>query len=68
VVVEGWPDTPDTSGASGAAVTAGELTAWVRDSLGSFKAPARVELLEELPTTATGKVLRRTVRDQLAGG
>ena len=49
-------------------VTVDELTAWVRDHLGSFKAPVRVELVEELPTTATGKVLRRTVRDRLAEG
>jgi len=60
VVVEDGPDHPD------AGTTAEELTTWVRDHLGSFKAPVRVELLEELPTTATGKVLRRTVRERLA--
>ena len=61
VVVEAGTDAPDTGG------TAEELTAWVRDHLGSFKAPVRIELLDELPTTATGKVLRRTVRDLFAG-
>jgi len=60
VVVEDGPDHPD------AGTTVEELTTWVRDHLGSFKAPVRVELLEELPTTATGKVLRRTVRERLA--
>jgi acyl-CoA synthetase (AMP-forming)/AMP-acid ligase II len=55
------------SGSADPTATAEELTAWVRDHLGSFKAPVRVELLEELPTTPTGKVLRRSVRDQLSG-
>ena len=58
----------DTAGGSpDAGTTVEELTSWVRDHLGSFKAPQRVELVEELPTTATGKVLRRAVRDQLGG-
>jgi fatty-acyl-CoA synthase len=61
VVVENGSGTTDTG------ATAEELTTWVRDHLGSFKAPVRVELLDELPTTATGKVLRRTVRDRFSG-
>ena len=60
VVVESGADTSDSGEMTE------ELKGWVRDHLGSFKAPARVELLKELPTTATGKVLRRTVRDWLA--
>lgn len=55
------------SGAADTGATAEELTAWVREHLGSFKAPVRIELLAELPTTATGKVLRRSVRDRLSG-
>jgi long-chain acyl-CoA synthetase len=42
-----------------------ELTEWVRHHLGSLKAPARIVVVDELPTTATGKVLRRVVRDQM---
>ena len=42
-----------------------ELIDWVRHHLGSLKTPGRVVVLEELPTTATGKVLRRVVRDQM---
>jgi acyl-CoA synthetase (AMP-forming)/AMP-acid ligase II len=57
----------DGTSESDPGVTVDELTGWVRDHLGSFKAPVRIELLAELPTTATGKVLRRTVRDRLAG-
>ena len=44
-----------------------ELAAWVRRSLGSFKTPSRIVVRDELPTTATGKLLRRVVRDELAG-
>jgi acyl-CoA synthetase (AMP-forming)/AMP-acid ligase II len=47
--------------------TAEDLSSWVREHLGSFKVPGRIEVFEELPTTATGKILRRVVRDQLAG-
>jgi acyl-CoA synthetase (AMP-forming)/AMP-acid ligase II len=42
-----------------------ELTEWVRHHLGSLKTPGRIVVLDELPTTATGKVLRRVVRDQM---
>ncbi len=42
-----------------------ELRDWVRERLGSFKVPTRVALVDELPATATGKVLRRVVREQL---
>ena len=45
--------------------TADELGGWVREHLGSFKVPGRIDVFEELPTTATGKILRRAVRDQL---
>jgi acyl-CoA synthetase (AMP-forming)/AMP-acid ligase II len=38
---------------------------WVRTRLGSLKTPETIEIVEELPQTATGKVLRRQVRDEL---
>jgi acyl-coenzyme A synthetase/AMP-(fatty) acid ligase len=44
-----------------------ELVVWVRRSLGSLKTPSHIEVRDELPTTATGKVLRRVVRDELSG-
>ena len=44
-----------------------ELGVWVRQSLGSLKTPSLIEVRDELPTTATGKVLRRVVRDELSG-
>jgi acyl-CoA synthetase (AMP-forming)/AMP-acid ligase II len=48
------------------AVVVEELIVWVRSSLGSLKTPSVIEIRQELPTTATGKVLRRVVRDELA--
>jgi long-chain acyl-CoA synthetase len=45
---------------------AAELTGWVRERLGSIKTPGRFVVCDELPLTASGKVLRRVVRDQLA--
>jgi acyl-coenzyme A synthetase/AMP-(fatty) acid ligase len=43
-----------------------ELADWVRGLLGTLKAPGRVVVYAELPVTASGKVLRRVVRDELA--
>jgi acyl-CoA synthetase (AMP-forming)/AMP-acid ligase II len=42
------------------------LAAWVHQHLGTFKTPTRIVVVEELPSTATGKLLRREVRDRLA--
>jgi acyl-CoA synthetase (AMP-forming)/AMP-acid ligase II len=47
-------------------VSTDELTAWVRNDLGGLKAPKLLVIAEELPMTATGKVLRREVRSQLS--
>ncbi len=60
VVVEQRPDGP------GPDQIAEALMTWVREQLGSFKAPVRVDVFDELPATATGKVLRRVVRDRLS--
>ena len=38
---------------------------WVRARVGSLKTPEIIELADDLPQTATGKVLRRQVRDEL---
>ncbi|GAA4674115.1 AMP-binding protein [Gordonia humi] len=47
----------------GARVTAAELTAYARERLAAYKAPTEIALLDELPKTASGKILRRTLRD-----
>jgi acyl-CoA synthetase (AMP-forming)/AMP-acid ligase II len=51
---------------AGAAADPEELRSWVREHLGSLKAPELVEVRDELPHTATGKILRRQVRADLA--
>ena len=49
----------------GASVTCDELQAWAADRLASYKAPVRVVAVDELPRTATRKVQKATLRDQL---
>ena len=41
-----------------------ELIAYCRRHLASFKCPAIIHFVEELPRTTTGKILKRTLRDQ----
>ena len=50
----------------GTDVPVGDIAIWAREQLGSLKAPEVVAVRPELPQTATGKVLRRQVRDDLA--
>jgi 4-hydroxybenzoate-CoA ligase len=44
---------------------AGEIKAYVKKSLAHYKYPRWVEFVEELPKTATGKIKRFMLRDQL---
>ncbi len=39
-----------------------ELTEWCRSRLARFKVPKRIERVDELPRTASGKLLRRAMR------
>lgn len=43
-----------------------ELAQFCRDHLAAYKVPARVDLVRELPKSATGKILKRVLRDQAA--
>ncbi len=43
-----------------------ELVAFCRERLAVYKAPKDVEILDELPKTVTGKLLRRELRDKAA--
>jgi acyl-CoA synthetase (AMP-forming)/AMP-acid ligase II len=54
--------------APGRAIDTEQLCRFVRDQLGSIKTPSIVEIRLELPTTPTGKILRRQLRDELGGG
>ncbi len=44
-----------------------ELIAFARERIAHFKAPRRVEIVDELPRNATGKLLKRVLRAQFAG-
>jgi long-chain acyl-CoA synthetase len=48
----------------GARATADEIIAYCRRHMAAYKAPARVDFVSELPKSATGKILKRTLRDQ----
>jgi len=47
-------------------VTEEELTDFARQHLAPFKVPKRVVLADELPKNASGKLLKRVLRDKLA--
>ena len=46
----------------GAEVTSEELIAFAKERMAAYKYPRSVELLDELPKTTTGKILRRELR------
>jgi long-chain acyl-CoA synthetase len=48
----------------GADVTPGELIGFCRDRMAAYKYPRIVEIRPELPKTASGKILRRELREQ----
>jgi len=50
----------------GAAVTAEQLIAFVRERIAHFKAPRRVEFRDQLPRSGVQKVLRRVLREEAA--
>jgi acyl-CoA synthetase (AMP-forming)/AMP-acid ligase II len=50
--------------APGAAVDADELIAFARARLAGYKLPRSVDLVDSLPRTASGKVLKRELRDR----
>ncbi len=52
---------------AGAITDGGELQRWVRERLRSSRTPVVVDIRDELPYTATGKLLRNQLRDELAG-
>jgi fatty-acyl-CoA synthase len=56
VPANGDPDDPG--------VAADDLVDFTRDNLASYKAVRRVEFVEELPTTATGKVQKYELREK----
>ncbi|MEX5721253.1 AMP-binding protein [Geodermatophilus maliterrae] len=47
----------------GATVTPEELIAHCRERMAAYKYPRQVEIIDELPKTVTGKILRRELRE-----
>ena len=48
---------------SGATLTAEALTTWARTRIAGFKSPRSVTFTDELPRNASGKLLKRTLRE-----
>lgn len=46
----------------GAALQEDELIAWCRDRIANYKVPRAVRIVDELPTNASGKVLKRELQ------
>jgi acyl-CoA synthetase (AMP-forming)/AMP-acid ligase II len=51
----------------GQAVTGDEVRAFVKERLGSVKAPKQVEVWPDLPRSKVGKILKTEVKAQLRG-
>jgi long-chain acyl-CoA synthetase len=51
-----------------AKVTEEQLAEWCRANMSIYKAPRQIRFVEALPKTATGKVLKRILRDQALKG
>jgi acyl-CoA synthetase (AMP-forming)/AMP-acid ligase II len=64
-----WGETPIAvvALAEHGAAAIDELIAYARERLAHFKCPTRVEFVSELPRTATGKVLKTTLRKNYGG-
>lgn len=48
----------------GQLASAADIVAWSRDNMAIYKAPREVKLIDALPATGAGKVLRRLLKDQ----
>jgi acyl-CoA synthetase (AMP-forming)/AMP-acid ligase II len=44
------------------------IIAWCREQMANYKVPRRVELVDALPTTASGKVQKFVLRERAVGG
>ena len=54
--------------AAGTTPDADDLVAWCRNEMANYKVPRRIEIVDELPLNASGKVLKYELRDRVAGG
>ncbi|MFE9017677.1 acyl-CoA synthetase [Streptomyces sp. NPDC007808] len=65
---ERWIETVTAVVVARGEVTGPELIDHAREKLAHFKAPKRVVFVDELPRNASGKILKRELRDRFAGG
>ena len=54
--------------APGAELSAADVTDFCRARLAHYQCPSSVDIVEELPRSATGKVLKRTLREPYWAG
>jgi HIP---CoA ligase len=47
-------------------VTADDIIKWSRDQMANYKVPRAVEIVDELPLNATGKVMKEALRERAA--
>ncbi|TAM65177.1 AMP-binding protein [Mycobacterium sp.] len=52
----------------GFTIEPGELVQFCRDRLAAYKYPREIEIVDAIPKTVTGKILRRNLRETAAGG
>jgi acyl-CoA synthetase (AMP-forming)/AMP-acid ligase II len=52
--------------APGASLSEEQVVAWSRENMANYKVPRRVEIVDELPTNATGKILKYVLRERAA--
>jgi len=52
----------------GSSASGPEIMAWSRDQMANYKVPRRVEIVDELPVNATGKVMKEELRARAAAG
>ncbi|OLS16266.1 MAG: long-chain-fatty-acid--CoA ligase [Promethearchaeota archaeon CR_4] len=45
-------------------ITSEKLLEWCRENLSRYKVPKEIEILDEIPMTMTGKVMRRTLQER----
>ena len=50
--------------APGRQVTPASVAAWCRENMANYKVPRRVEVVEELPTNAAGKVMKFVLKER----
>ena len=48
----------------GTVISVEEIHAYCRENLSHYKAPKHIEIIDQLPKNASGKILKRELRDR----